>query len=245
MTSHKKFGMLRNILRTLGLSQDAANDVVDFIVDLLAAKDEGESKSTSTPQFPYNLRDDFLSAAELSYFKVLQVAVRNRALVLTKVGLRDLFYVKSNDRSEFRIYTNKIDRKHVDFLICDPITLRPLLGIELDDKSHQRKDRQERDAFVDTVFEAAGLQLIHVPVKRGYTLESVTAQLAPYLSSDNEPSTAAQEISRTVNEPPNCPKCDSVMVLRTAKKGANAGNQFWGCSNYPQCRGVVMVEATE
>ncbi len=38
-----------------------------------------------------------------------------------------------------------------------------------------------------------------------------------------------------------CPKCGAEMVLRTAKRGANAGNQFWGCSNYPPCRETLPV----
>ncbi len=33
-----------------------------------------------------------------------------------------------------------------------------------------------------------------------------------------------------------CPKCGNKLVLRTAKKGENAGNQFYGCSNFPKCR---------
>jgi restriction system protein len=37
---------------------------------------------------------------------------------------------------------------------------------------------------------------------------------------------------------PECPQCGSTMVLRTAKKGVNAGSQFWGCSQYPACRGT-------
>ena len=37
---------------------------------------------------------------------------------------------------------------------------------------------------------------------------------------------------------PSCPICKASMVRRTAKKGANAGSQFWGCSNYPACRGT-------
>lgn len=37
---------------------------------------------------------------------------------------------------------------------------------------------------------------------------------------------------------PNCPLCGSTMVKRTARKGANAGNAFWGCSTYPGCRGT-------
>lgn len=37
---------------------------------------------------------------------------------------------------------------------------------------------------------------------------------------------------------PACPQCGSDMVRRTAKRGANAGGSFWGCSKYPACRGV-------
>lgn len=37
---------------------------------------------------------------------------------------------------------------------------------------------------------------------------------------------------------PLCPICASSMVRRTAKKGTNAGSQFWGCSKYPACRGT-------
>ena len=33
-----------------------------------------------------------------------------------------------------------------------------------------------------------------------------------------------------------CPKCGSKLVLRTARKGENAGNQFYGCSSYPKCK---------
>jgi restriction system protein len=38
---------------------------------------------------------------------------------------------------------------------------------------------------------------------------------------------------------PNCPRCAQAMVRRTAKKGANAGKEFWGCSDYPRCRGTA------
>jgi restriction system protein len=35
-----------------------------------------------------------------------------------------------------------------------------------------------------------------------------------------------------------CPLCGKPMVLRTAQRGINAGSQFWGCSEYPKCRGT-------
>lgn len=37
----------------------------------------------------------------------------------------------------------------------------------------------------------------------------------------------------------SCPKCGSPMVLREARKGPHVGKKFWGCSNYPGCRGVI------
>lgn len=39
-----------------------------------------------------------------------------------------------------------------------------------------------------------------------------------------------------------CPRCGSTLVLRTAKKGVNAGNQFWGCSNFPKCRYIENIK---
>jgi restriction system protein len=38
-----------------------------------------------------------------------------------------------------------------------------------------------------------------------------------------------------------CPVCRSRMVLRTAKRGKNAGSSFWGCSRFPKCRGTRKV----
>ena len=39
-----------------------------------------------------------------------------------------------------------------------------------------------------------------------------------------------------------CPKCGGTLVLRTAKRGANSGNQFYGCSNYPKCRYMENIK---
>ena len=47
--------------------------------------------------------------------------------------------------------------------------------------------------------------------------------------------------SAQASEPvPDCPKCGRPMVRRTARRGANAGGEFWGCSEFPRCRGIVQ-----
>jgi len=40
---------------------------------------------------------------------------------------------------------------------------------------------------------------------------------------------------------PSCPTCSQTMVLRTARKGGHAGSRFWGCSEFPRCRGTRPV----
>jgi restriction system protein len=43
------------------------------------------------------------------------------------------------------------------------------------------------------------------------------------------------------NVAPSCPQCGAEMVKRTARKGGNAGGEFWGCSKFPTCRGVRQL----
>ena len=53
----------------------------------------------------------------------------------------------------------------------------------------------------------------------------------------------SQSSEETTEPGPNCPKCDRPMVRRTARRGANAGREFWGCSEFPRCRGIVQDQA--
>jgi restriction system protein len=51
-----------------------------------------------------------------------------------------------------------------------------------------------------------------------------------------EPSDAPPQAPVASRETKRCPKCGSAMVLRTAQRGPQAGQQFWGCSQFPRCR---------
>ena len=43
---------------------------------------------------------------------------------------------------------------------------------------------------------------------------------------------------------PDCPECGKPMKRRKARSGANAGHEFWGCTGYPNCRGIREIQAT-
>jgi restriction system protein len=79
--------------------------------------------------------------------------------------------------------------------------------------------------------EASNIALIDGEKLARLLSETRAAQSAP---SMGRPTPAPQPQTS-----PTCPKCGSTMVRRTATKGANAGNSFWGCSRFPSCRGIL------
>ncbi len=66
-----------------------------------------------------------------------------------------------------------------------------------------------------------------------------TIATVPTAQANLAPQTKVEPVLSTQPATPACPICESAMVLRTAKRGANAGNSFFGCSNYPLCRGTL------
>ncbi|UVA79568.1 hypothetical protein [Pandoraea commovens] len=61
---------------------------------------------------------------------------------------------------------------------------------------------------------------------------------SPTRPATTVPHSATTAISaRTKSSKPLCPNCASIMRLQTAKKGRNAGKQFWGCVRFPRCKG--------
>lgn len=202
----------------------------------------------------YRLRDDFVSRAEASFFHTLRTVVGDGALIFPKVNLADLLYAP-RQRERLSAW-NRINRKHIDFVLCDPRTLAPVLAVELDDRSHRRPDRAERDAFLDDALGGAGLPLLRVPARHTYSTQALAAELSrlvPQLLHASDatavPTTEIRPASAPLasTEPADagqvrpCERCGGVMKIRVARQGTNVGNRFWGCENYPRCRNVVPL----
>lgn len=205
----------------------------------------GGSDESEPVSLPYRQRDHFLSAAELSFFHVLNQVTASHFHVCTKVRISDLLYVVN--RRENLGHANRIDRKHVDFVLCNPKTMQPILVVELDDASHQRRDRQERDALVDAAFLAADLPILHVPCRSNYDPENLKQQIRSVLSltaTATLPPTppAISENVVEASSVPQCPKCNITMVERVASRGSKKGKRFWACPSYPDCRKIVAID---
>lgn len=204
---------------------------------------------TDAEPLPYRVRDDFLTITERSFYHTLVHAIQGRFVIFAKIRLADIFFVAQPDKNF--TYFNQISRRHIDFLLCQPKTIKPIVAIELDDASHQQAERRERDEFVDRVFEAADLPLVRIPAQHAYIASEIIARLQQYLGNDDlnkSPEPAEKpvaESSQTANgdpaAPPLCPKCGIPMVVRTVAKGQYQGRQFYGCKNYPKCREMKPI----
>jgi hypothetical protein len=245
----ERFSLLRKVLGALGLSEERVEELIALIEGWLGGGDETaeETPEKGGLSYPYRRQDEFLTAAERDFYRALVPAVAERAVVFAKVRLGDLFKTVTPDRKEWYRARNRIERKHVDFVLVNRETLQPLLGIELNDRSHQRKDRQERDRLVVNTFAAAELPLVGVKVRSGYAPDELGRFLRHKagLAGEPEPALKAaatpEAVSPAQRAGPACPQCGSAMVLRTARRGGKVGNQFWGCSQYPACKGIVAA----
>lgn len=72
----------------------------------------------------------------------------------------------------------------------------------------------------------------------GYCEQLAVARMAERRRQQENP-TDQQDLS---DRAPDCPLCGKALALRTARQGANAGSQFWGCSGYPECKGTRRLD---
>lgn len=144
-------------------------------------------------KYPYERRD-LLTSNELEFYQVLYpIVCQHGWQLLMKMRLADIMAVRKGTE-DYMAYFNKIKAKHTDFVFCDPDTLEILAGLELDDPSHERPERMERDEFVDNAYAAAGIPLIHVwnPIEPE-ELEQILLEVLPSFAEEYEDEPLAED----------------------------------------------------
>ena len=116
-------------------------------------------------------RGRFLSANEKIFLRTLDAALGRNYRAFAQVRLAELTNpVDSANVRLRRRALNAVMAKSVDFVICDVLTLDPVVVIEVDDRSHLLPERRDRDAFVNAVFAEIGLPLVRVKAQRSYSV---------------------------------------------------------------------------
>lgn len=136
--------------------------------------------SRATHRLPYRRRRAMLSAGELAFYQVLVAAVRGRWTISVKPRLADVIWCPP---SLWRAAAGaRVSQKHLDFVLYDPETTEVVVAVELDDRSHERRARRERDAFVDEVLRACRVGLLRVRAAASYDTIELEQRIGALLS---------------------------------------------------------------
>ncbi len=128
---------------------------------------------TSTP---YVARDRLVTKTELRFFHTLREAVDDDWEIFAMVRIADILKVPSGINKR-RSWLNKILSKHIDFVLCDKDSLEIVAGIELDDPSHEREHRIQRDIFVNSAFADAEIPLLRIKTSKSYDAGDIRKQI--------------------------------------------------------------------
>lgn len=112
-------------------------------------------------KIPY-LRKNLMTKNEWAFYKQLKpIADEMNLSIMCKTRVADLIDIeKGLNKSEWQTAFNRINKKHIDFMLCKPENLYPVLLIELDDSSHDTEKGKQRDEFVEKVLNKAGYKLL-------------------------------------------------------------------------------------
>ncbi|NUM48238.1 MAG: DUF2726 domain-containing protein [Anaerolineales bacterium] len=116
----------------------------------------------------YQMWESLFTYREKVFFNALLDALKWDYWAFAKVRMGDVLHI-SNEPGDRKFYNNQVNCKHLDFIVCEKRTFRPVLAIELDDSTHLHPDKQARDDFKNKVLMQAGLPLLRVKIQTVYS----------------------------------------------------------------------------
>lgn len=165
------------------LFRNANRSIEDF--HNLRTETDLRSLSIKEPLLPYRRRDYLLSMAEKNFYNVLKkIADEYHCEVFAKVRLEDLLWIPSYTRHLLK-WRGYISSRHIDFVLCDEVTLRPLCAIELDDSSHNTPSVIQRDIKINKILNSAGLPLLRIKAAYSYNPQLLATAIDEKVSNEN------------------------------------------------------------
>lgn len=130
-----------------------------FVVAIVLLTGPARRRSKSTGVVTYK-STPVLSDWEKRAIQTLMDQLSPDRHLCPQVRLADIVNVQSVDRAAWRSAFNRIASKSVDFVVMDLRNGIPIMVIELDDRSHSRPERRDRDTLVNDVLRQASIPLV-------------------------------------------------------------------------------------
>lgn len=136
--------------------------IVVIIIGIAVAISMKINNTQKQPKTIYR-KKYLLTKNEYSFYQKIKPIIQEKNLrVLCKIRLADLIEPEPNkNQKEWYAAFNRIKSKHIDFAIATD-DMKVIALIELQDGTHQKSDRKERDEFLNDAVTGAGYVLLPV-----------------------------------------------------------------------------------
>lgn len=131
-----------------------------LVIIIKAAISDSENQKISTV-YRYNRKYVIMTEREQEFYKKLKLVCGDSILIFPQIHLSSLFFHNVKGQN-FKLAFRFINRLSVDFVLVDSRNFKTLLAIELDDSTHNEKDRIKRDLIVNDIFKKAHFPLLRV-----------------------------------------------------------------------------------
>ena len=149
--------------------------IIILILERIINKKPKEEKQINTKNIDYSSlyskKEYIMTSEELKFYKLLKsITNKYNLIIFTQVSLYAI--IKSNNIKDF----NKIKSKSIDYVITDN-NGKIKFCIELDDESHLKENRQERDKFINELLKQIRIKLIRIPKQNFYNLQELEEKI--------------------------------------------------------------------
>lgn len=158
-----------------------------FVITVLAISFIARNSS----EFSYRKKNSLFSQAEISFFGVLNIALAQDYLILSKVRVADILAPQKGLKRElWQLAFNRIASQHFDFVLCDKQSFMPVAVIELDESRVLTRRIESRRSLIKAVCNSAKIPLVRFPAEPAYEIDSVINQVDDALNNIGEINTA-------------------------------------------------------
>ena len=133
--------------------------VMTYLNSILDQRKSSKKTKKSPVNYHYERKDTVMSQAESAFFKRLEKVVEDRYYIFPQIHLSALMNNKTSGRY-YKVAFQRINRRSVDYVLCDKATMKPVYAVELDDTTHDTDKRKYRGSLVGSLLLDIDLPLV-------------------------------------------------------------------------------------
>jgi len=117
------------------------------------------AEARKSAEYRYLAKNEVMTPAETSFYKRLEKVVDGRYYIFPQIHLSSLMINKTMGKY-YKLGYQRIQRRSVDYVLCDKTSMKPIYAVELDDSTHDNAKREGRDSMVEGMLRDINLPLV-------------------------------------------------------------------------------------